>query len=171
MPRAFVVGHAEPMSDRSQVLAKLKSTDFRTTVLLDHVPQANGGPSLGRSASERSATITHYSPNRVEVTVDEGEPGYLVLTDMWFPGWTCSVDGQAVPIERANYAFRAVPVSATARQVVFNFNPPSFVWGYRISGMAVIVVAGIFLVAGLRRRLLVSGRDSVYNLSYEHLRQ
>lgn len=150
-PRTFVVHRAVPLAERSQVLAQMKATDFRREVLLE---------SAGLAASDRpapvsdpprhgfdSATIREYLPNRVAVEVCAEDPGYLVLTDVWFPGWNCTVDGQPAPIHRANFLFRAVAIPAGNHEVLFVFEPASYRWGKCISILALIAVTGLSLLS------------------------
>ena len=93
-PRAWIVPHAEPMPAGGE-LAALKRCDFSRTVLITGVkelPQPEG-------AKTGPVRITEYRPNRVTVEVD-GAGGWLVLAEVWFPGWTCRVDGVEVPVYR-----------------------------------------------------------------------
>ena len=46
-----------------------------------------------------------YSPERVRLQANG--PGYLLLTDAYYPGWVAKIDGQATPILRADLMFRA----------------------------------------------------------------
>jgi hypothetical protein len=150
-PRAFVVAEAEPLAERSQVLAQLKTTDFSRRVLLEAWSGEHGGedaprPTPHASRPFRNVTIKEYLPNRVTLEADPGPAGYLVLTDIWFPGWTCTVDGRPVPIHRANFLFRGIELPPGAHHVVFDFIPDSYVWGKTISLAAVLVVLGICLL-------------------------
>src|SRR5262245_25849913 len=100
---------------------------------------------LGRY-SVIAAAITEYLPNRVEVHVEGDAPGFLVLTDVWYPGWVCTVDDEPVPIYRANHAFRAVEVPAGAHDVVFRFEPGSFELGHRITLGSLAAVTALLLI-------------------------
>jgi hypothetical protein len=145
LPRAFVVPHAAPLPERPQVLAALKATDFRDTVLLEGFePRAAG---TGPDDSNRLAAITAYLPNRVEVEVDGDAPGYLVLTDAWYPGWSCTVDGAPAPLYRADYLFRAVEVAPGPHRIMFTFAPASYRWGRAVSTAALLLFAGLTLLA------------------------
>lgn len=143
LPRAFVVHEAAAMPQRDAVLDRMRQTDFRRVVLLEGEPQPVDQPAPDTA---RRAEIRQYLPNRVEVEVGDGPPGWLVLTDLWYPGWTVSVDGIAVPLLRADFLFRAVAVGAGRHSVVFSFQPRSFELGRTVSLVALGVVAGLFLV-------------------------
>jgi hypothetical protein len=132
MPRAFVVPGAATMPVGGE-LAALKANDFHRTVLLttsDPLPP-NG------TRQGHAVVVTEYRPNRVALQLDaRSEPCFLVLSDVWFPGWVCRVDGVEVPIYRANHAFRGVALPAGAKQAVFTFEPRSYLLGWWISAVA-----------------------------------
>ena len=152
LPRAFVVAEAAPLPERSEVLAALKATDFRRRVLLeDFTPIQHDGSS---SDGFRPAAVRECLPNRITLEVEPGPAGYLVLTDVWFPGWTCTVDGEPAPVHRANFLFRGVALPAGARQVVFSFAPASYAWGKTISLWAMAVLIGVSVLP-LRKRFAV----------------
>jgi hypothetical protein len=146
-PRAFVVGQARPLPGRQDVPRAMRETDFRRVVLLEGHP----GCSADAAPSFRPAEVHEYQPNRVAVRADG--PGFLVLADIAYPGWTASVDGQWVPIYRANYLFRAVELPAGNHDVLFRFDPASYRLGRIISMAAlclVVVLAGVLAARRLR---------------------
>ena len=73
------------------------------------------------SVRPREDQIT--KPNEIRIALDSHTAGLLVLTDPWYPGWVCRVDGNEVPIWKADYAFRGVMVPEGSREVVFHFEP------------------------------------------------
>jgi hypothetical protein len=135
LPRAFVVPEAVPLPDRP--LATLARADFRRQVFLEE-PAPTVEASKGQC---RPAQVRESQPNQVAVTVPDGPAGYLVLTDLWFPGWTARVDGQPAHLYRADYAFRAVWLPGGAHDVVFRFAPVSYLWGKWISLGTIILLA------------------------------
>jgi hypothetical protein len=144
-PRAFKVSRAIPLADRPHVFDQLKSTDFRQEVLLE-------GARIRYSAAIESrrpfipAKIEEYFPNRVVIATSGDDPGILVLTDLWFPGWNCQVDGKPADVLRANFLFRAVMVPGGNHEVTFLFAPESYSWGRLISlaALAFFLVASYF---------------------------
>jgi hypothetical protein len=148
-PRAFVVPEAAPLPQRD-VLAALKANDFRRRVLVE------GGGETQDEGGFRPTPIRKYQPNRVVIDLEGGPAGHLVLADVWYPGWQCSVDGEPVPVRRGNYLFRTVAVPAGAREAVFTFEPVSYAWGRAVSlaVLAALTLLGTAVVLGrlLRRR-------------------
>ncbi|MCI0703979.1 MAG: YfhO family protein, partial [Planctomycetia bacterium] len=141
-PRAWIVPRAERWGGYE--LETLKACDFSKTVLilseqpLSHPPGERPG----------AARIADYRPNRVVIELDSSG-GWLVLTEVWYPGWKCFVDGAEVPVYRANHAFRAVPVPAGAKQAEFRFEPLSYRIGWWVSlcSACVVVLLGVWKAA------------------------
>ena len=145
---------AAALPDRPGTLDALKQTDFRQTVLLE------GGreefPAPPAQGTYRAADVIDYRPNRV-VLREDGPAGWLVLTDVWFPGWKCTVNGRPAEVRRGDFAFRAVNVPEGPCEVVFTFEPESYRLGREISlGTALLLAAlaagaGVWKLATLRR--------------------
>ncbi len=76
---------------------------------------------LNQAAS--SAKIKSWRPGEIVVEVNAAGAGVLVLHDTYYPGWTATIDGNPVPILRAEVLFRGVEVPAGLRTVVFRFEP------------------------------------------------
>jgi hypothetical protein len=84
-------------------------------------PMTEVGPTPARS----SARIVSYQGNDVAIEVETDRAGVLVLHDIYYPGWEVRVDGQPVPLLRANLLFRGVEVPAGRHRVEFEFRPLS----------------------------------------------
>jgi uncharacterized membrane protein YfhO len=91
-------------------------------------------------------TATAYAPEAVALRASLQAPGYLVLSDAWYPGWRATVDGKPATIERANVHFRAVYLSAGTHTVRFTYRPVSYFAGLGIS-LATWVGLGIGIAA------------------------
>jgi len=149
-PRAFVVPEARPLPERARVLEALTTTDLRQCVLLEgwEGPVRPGGS----AATFRPAEVVESRPNRVTVHVGAGPAGLLVLADVWYPGWQCTLDGRAVPVYCADYLFRAIELPEGEHTVVFSFEPASYRLGRLISGAALAAVLGLLLGGWLVKR-------------------
>jgi hypothetical protein len=154
LPRAFFVFRAAVLPERDAVLRHLLRTDFRDEVLLETPSPTNSDLP---EHSERQVVIRHYDNNRVTIGVEAGPAGWLILTDIWYPGWTCRIDGASVEVQRANYLFRAVRVPEGVREVVFAFEPASYYRGQTISVVTLAVVGAVLVLGGLWRIIRTQG--------------
>jgi len=74
------------------------------------------------------------------------------LADLYFPGWTARVDGRPVPILRADFAFRALLLPAGRHRVEWSYESRALRLGMWVSGLALIVITGLFAAGAWRRR-------------------
>lgn len=87
---------------------------------------------------------------RTEIRVTADHPGWLILSDAWYPGWNVRVDGKNTPVLRANVLFRAVEVPAGTHQVLIQYQPLSFYLGF--TGTLVTILCLLFAFWISRRR-------------------
>ncbi len=121
------------------------------TPLLERLPSAQADAANGDSTAE----IVAYTPTRVEVRVNAAKRGVLLFTDAYDAGWRATVNGEAVPLYRADAMFRAVIVEAGESVVTFTYAPLWFPLGFVMSGAAWLML-GLFTLAVWR----VSGDSS-----------
>jgi uncharacterized membrane protein YfhO len=85
------------------------------------------------------------SPNAVTIPVSLEQPGWVVLSDAYYPGWFVFVDGQPAALLHADYAFRAVAVAAGDHVVEFRYEPRPFQIGLWISAVSGLIWLGLAL--------------------------
>jgi uncharacterized membrane protein YfhO len=56
-------------------------------------------------------------------------PGLVVLTDTYYPGWKAYLDGKKVDIKLTDHAFRGIVVPAGTHEIVYKYDPASFKLG------------------------------------------
>jgi uncharacterized membrane protein YfhO len=96
---------------------------------------------VAAAASEGSAEVTSYEPNRVDVRTKADAPSILVLSENHYPGWRASLDGESVGVLRVDYALRGVVVPAGTHEVRFVYRPKSVLFGLIISLLAAVGLA------------------------------
>ncbi|MDY6874891.1 MAG: YfhO family protein [Chloroflexota bacterium] len=162
LPRAFVVHKAVVVADDEMALARMSDAAFDPAAEVVLVGSGPEGALLFQyeegGAGQGLARVAHYAPERVVVEVDAESPGYLVLTDAWYPGWEATVDGEVVEIQRADILFRAVAVDAGSQRIVFTFCPVSLRAGAAISLAGLI---GLVIVAAWVLTLSKAGRGVI----------
>lgn len=91
-------------------------------------------------AAKADFRVVSEHVNQIALHIRAPSQGWVVLADVWYPGWQARVDGRGAHIWRANYLFRAVQVEAGEHDVVFSYLPISFYLGSFASLMAAIVL-------------------------------
>ncbi|HEX7252946.1 MAG TPA: YfhO family protein, partial [Thermoanaerobaculia bacterium] len=136
---SFVHGfRVEPNPDRAWDRVASGQIDLVHEVVLDRaveqMPRSSAQPLL-------VARIAEDLPEKVVAEVTSTVPGFLVLTDLWYPGWIAEADGKPVEIRRADGYFRAVPLPEGTHRVVFRYRPLSAIVGGAISAGAILMMA------------------------------
>ena len=90
-----------------------------------------------------SLSVAEYGANTVRVSVDADRAGRVVLTDLAYPGWQATVDGEAVTTHTIDGMYRGVDVTAGSHEIVWRYRPWSFRIGAGISLATLLLLAGI----------------------------
>ncbi len=119
-------------AERSEELAKL-------------VSQADPDPA-------ETVTVTVDDPQRVDLTALLRSPGLVVVSDVFYPGWTLTVDGRPAEILRTNRVMRGAALAAGTHRLVFRYEPASFRIGAAVSLAGLIAVAALAVFPGENRK-------------------
>jgi Bacterial membrane protein YfhO len=151
LPRAFVVHRMYVARNDSDCVRYLSSTEFdpRSIAVFDSDP----GFALPASVASPSwkAEVTAYANNEIALDVETSAEGILVLSELYYPGWTATVDGMRADVHRVDYNLRGIVVPAGRHAVVVLFTPSSFSRGMFIT-LAALGVCGIGFAVSFRRR-------------------
>ena len=146
LPRALLVPRAEVLQNPKDVLERLLSDDFDPLKLV--ILEGPGSPALQSPANVDMGEVEVLSrtSNGVELRVDARSPGFLLLNELSYPGWSAYLDGQRTRVWRANYLFRAIEVSPGVHEVEFRFEPDTFKLGLALSlpTLALLVAIAVF---------------------------
>jgi hypothetical protein len=75
-----------------------------------------------------AAQVVAYNAQEVVLQATVEEPSYLVLADLYYPGWAAYVDGVPQRIVPVDGVFRGVALEPGTHRVVFRYEPPWVVW-------------------------------------------
>ena len=117
--------------------------DWRSVIILEKPSpiSAQFGPG--------TAQIVEYKPTEVVVKTQSREPKILFLSDNFYAGWKATVDGDETEIFRANYTFRAVPLTGKEHEVRFYYDS----WVFKVGLTISFVSLGILVVTLAKSRL------------------
>jgi hypothetical protein len=124
--------------------------DFVNEVLLE-VEDAPADLSCGEHHAAE-IDIKTSEPSKLFLEIHNPDPGYLVIADVWYPGWQAFVDGEPTSILHANYLFRAVALPSGEHEVIIAYQPKGFYWGALISGLAfgILIILGVIWMKNKR---------------------
>ncbi len=74
-----------------------------------------------QSTEGSSIEITEYCLNGIKLEADIEKPCLLLLSEIYYPSWRATVDGEPVEILKADYCLRAIPLDAGSREIEFRF--------------------------------------------------
>ena len=151
LPRVLLVHRAVVVPDAGAAHTRIHAPDFdpaTMVVLLEGQGQPLG---VDPGDGERRLVIADFGANHLEVTVTTSVEGYLVVSDIFYPGWVATVDSKPRPVLQANYCFRAVYVEPGEHRVRFEFRPRSWTMGLAISAVTVFALLAWAVVAVIRR--------------------
>lgn len=145
-PRSFLVHEALVARDDSQAVRAIRAAPeavYRRVVLSADAPAPRPMAAAGDSTrGDPSAVIVlRYSAEESVWKVRSTEPGYLVTTDAYYPGWRAYVDGVPTPIYRANIAFRAIEVPEGEHRVVYRYEPTWLPLAVTLEAVSALVIA------------------------------
>jgi hypothetical protein len=151
LPRAWVAYDWSAASTPQHSLAVLRGQTLRQDMSQPVIEgarlPAGGNRNTPRPAAAR---FTEDREDRVDLIVNAKRPGYVVLSDTYYPGWDATVDGHDTKVLPANVAFRAVAVPAGRHVVSFEYSPSSVRRGTALS-LAGLVAIAAGLLLGRRR--------------------
>ena len=148
--RVFLVGQAQVADDAVALRRILDPAVIagRTAWL---APES-GVKSLVGPADSPAGTcvLDSYSNNHLQATCQVQRPGLAVFVEQYDKGWHATVDGQPVPILRANLIMRAVALQPGEHRVAMEFTTP----GLRLGALLTLLSLTILMVLGAANRLI-----------------
>ena len=100
-----------------------------------------------QTLGQGTVELTHYAPNEMHYKVQSEAGGVVVFSEIYYPGWTATIDGEAVELGRVNYVLRALRVPAGTHDIKMEFRPASVSTTTGIAYFAICGILGLFLVA------------------------
>ena len=119
---AWFVDQLSYVDNANQEIDALGQIDLRHQAVADKKFQAQLGDAVEQDTAS-VVTITAYEPNRLTYDVNSGKGGVLVFSEIFYPGWTATVDGEPVELGRVDYVLRAMNVKPGRHEVVLSFFP------------------------------------------------
>jgi hypothetical protein len=132
----------------TEVLAFMNSEKFNPTevVVLEGEPFSESRIRDQGKPVAISCKVLRYEQEKIVIRVSTERKGYLVLSEVYYPGWQASVNGEDVDVLCGNYIFRAIPIEPGDHEVDLSF----ISWPFRIGMLISLITLSICVVGILR---------------------
>ena len=153
IPHVYIVNKAV-IKPFDEVLPFMKSAEFDPLEMVVFESQYKSVlfyPN-GNSAPEASSKILEYQNESIRISVSTKKPGYLILSEIFYPGWKATVGGKETGILPGNFLLRVIPVPAGKHEVHLFYVS----WPFRI-GMIISLLtltASLLFILWSRKRAL-----------------
>jgi hypothetical protein len=136
-------------------IAKVGQIDLRHEAVADAKFQAQLGDAVAQDTTS-TVEIKSYEPNQLTYQVNSGKGGVLVFSEVYYPGWTATIDGEPAELGRVDYILRALSVKPGKHEVVLSFFPKSVdtteTIAYIAYAILLLVLAGAAFMAYRRKQ-------------------
>lgn len=140
LPAAYIVGNAHKLEKGQPLQNVVNGVDFKSTVILerDLIDSESRAPF-------QAVELNRIDPDHLKMEFEIGAPGYLVVNELWFPGWRATLDGTPVPILRGNLSCRTLQIPPGKHTVIMSFEPQGFKIGLILTTLSLCFSAWVLL--------------------------
>ena len=117
--------------------------------------------SLAKPDEAATARVASLTDNGMEVETSSATPVFLVTSDVYYPGWRATIDGQETTLYRTDFAIRGVAVPAGHHVVKFAYWPSRFLLGAAVSLLSLLLLGAIAFKGFFRQTSRSIRRSSV----------
>ena len=144
---AWFVDRINYVDNANQELDAVGNIDLRHEAVADKkFKDALGATS--QQANTAVVRLDSYEPNELHYTVQSQKGGVVVFSEIYYPGWTATIDGKDATVGRVNYVLRALNVQPGEHKVVLTFKPSS-VKNTETAAYAAYLLLALAIVGGV----------------------
>ena len=140
----WFVGSLRFVKNADEEMAALTGLDTKHAAVADaRFKEQIDGSALD---SGRVQLLT-YAPNQLSYEVESARGGVVVFSEIYYPGWTATIDGKPAELGRVNYVLRALKVPAGKHKVEMEFRPSTVTTTDTIGYVALALTLLLFVAA------------------------
>lgn len=146
LPKAWFADSVEIL-DRQTDILEIISDDFdaKSTAYIAEPLSGNVRPD-----SVSDVTVTEYNANQISLDISRSEPGFLVLSEIWYPpGWSATLNGEEIDIIRTNYVLRGFEIPAGNHQLEMVLEPAWYATGNWLARIGSVILFGSGIIGAL----------------------
>ena len=143
---AWLIDKITYVDNANQELDMMGKIDLRHEAVADAKFKAQLGEAVAQDTLS-VVRIKSYEPNQVSYEVESDKGGVIVFSEIYYPGWTATVDGVEQELGRVDYVLRALQVKPGKHEIVLSFFPKTITRTETIAYVALAIL--LLLVIGL----------------------
>jgi hypothetical protein len=155
-PRAWVV--QEAVVESVEEVSRRVNSEQLDLLRVAYLSEPLDTPLRPSPPSPPTVTFGSYKADRLELTADVSATGLLVLSEIYYPGWRATINGQPARIHKVDAILRGLVLAPGSNHVVMEYRPASIRIGAALSLFAFF---GTFLFSAFvfRRNRSTASRD------------
>ncbi|MFI5340977.1 MAG: hypothetical protein ACHQ7N_14210 [Candidatus Methylomirabilales bacterium] len=154
LPRAFWVERVVPADGEDGARAEIQRSVLENLAVV----QGSGarGASVPGSPGDR-VTVVGAADGYLAVETESQANRFLVISEIWHPGWHALLDGQELPLHRADLALMGAWLPAGKHRLVLEFRPVHWGVALSLSMLSGAAFLGLLVTCLIRSRWLPVG--------------
>ena len=149
---AWFVNKVQYVNNANEEIDALKNIVPTETAIVDarFKDQLKGATEAFKDSSS-TIRLKSYEPNRLVYETTSPKDGIVVFSEIYYPGWQATIDGQPADIVRADYILRAMNIPAGKHTIEMRFDPKSLHLTEGIAyGALVLMAIGVVVLVVIR---------------------
>jgi hypothetical protein len=154
LPRTFWARKTVEAADGDSVIALIQGNDLRRVAVVEgRTPSVPSVLDVADAADVVQAWEGHLS-----IRTDSKNGGYLVISEVWHPGWRALLDSRHLQLYRTDYALIGAAIPAGHHEIIMDFHPLHWSEAFAVTAVSFVVLTIGFIVL-LARYWQVGRRD------------
>jgi len=120
LPRVFWVERVAVVSDENQMRNEVLRGDLRGVAIVEGTGPMSG---FSQGSPSDSANAVEAADGYLTVEAESQADRFLVISEVWHPGWSATLDGRRHPLFRTDLALMGTWLPAGKHQLVLVFRP------------------------------------------------
>lgn len=143
LPRQRLVGKALQAEDAQAALGLARSTDPEAAVVIEGDPPRPAAQQPGPAVTSQWLS---YDRRLLSCQVSREPGAYLVISELYYPGWKLSEQNQEIPLQRADRYFMAAYLPPGQHTLILEYRPKRWRQGIWISLVSVVTLGLVYVV-------------------------
>ncbi len=145
LPKAWFVDRVETVENQTEILERI-SQDFNPADVAFVIEEIDDISTEG----DKTVSLVRYNANEIELQISADQPGFLVLSEIWYPkGWVSTLNREEIDVIRTNYVLRGFEIPAGDHTLKMKMEPVWYEtgkWLARAGTLMLFLILGIGIV-------------------------